>query len=51
MLKMNAMQEYVIIVAGGKGLRINITQFKVGYLLNFGEERDYKRIINNKSPL
>ena len=28
-----------------------ITQFKVGYLLNFGEGRDYKRIINNKSPL
>ena len=24
---------------------INITQFKVGYLLNFGEGRDYKRII------
>lgn len=28
-----------------------ITQFKVGYLLNFGEGRDYKRIINNKSSL
>ena len=28
-----------------------ITQFKVGCLLNFGEGRDYKRIINNKSPL
>jgi GxxExxY protein len=28
-----------------------ITQFKVGYLLNFGKGRDYKRIINNKSPL
>ncbi len=28
-----------------------ITQFKVGYLFNFGEGRDYKRIINNKSPL
>ena len=24
---------------------LNITQFKVGYLLNFGEGRDYKRII------
>jgi GxxExxY protein len=24
---------------------LNITQFKVGYLLNFGESRDYKRII------
>lgn len=29
---------------------LNITQFKVGYLLNFGEGRDYKRIINGKSP-
>ena len=28
-----------------------VTQFKVGSLLNFGEGRDYKRIINNKSPL
>ena len=45
------MQEYVIIVAGGKGLRINITQFKVGCLLNLGEGHDYERIINNKSPL
>ena len=27
-----------------------ITQYKVGYLLNFGEARDYKRIINNNSP-
>jgi GxxExxY protein len=30
---------------------LNITQFKVGYLLNFGEGRDYKRILNKKSPL
>ena len=30
---------------------LTITQFKVGYLLNFGEGRDYKRIINTKSPL
>ena len=28
-----------------------ITQFKVGCLLNFGEGRDYKRIINNKISL
>jgi len=27
-----------------------ITRYKVGYLLNFGEKRDYKRIINNKCP-
>ena len=25
---------------------LNITQFKVGYLLNFGEGRDFKRVIN-----
>ena len=30
---------------------LNISQFKVGYLLNFGEGRDYKRILNKKSPL
>ena len=30
---------------------LNITRFKVGYLLNFGEGRDYKRILNNKCPL
>ncbi len=30
---------------------LNITQFKVGYLLNFGEGRDYKRVLNNNSPL
>ncbi len=29
---------------------LNITHMKVGYLLNFGEGRDYKRILNNKSP-
>ena len=27
---------------------LNITRFKVGYLLNFGEGRDYKRILNTK---
>ena len=30
---------------------LNITRFKVGYLLNFGEGRDYKRIINSKCPV
>ena len=29
---------------------LNITHYKVGYLLNFGEARDYKRILNTKSP-
>ncbi len=29
---------------------LKITQLKVGYLLNFGEARDYKRILNSKSP-
>ena len=28
---------------------LKITRFKVGYLLNFGEGRDYKRILNNSS--
>lgn len=30
---------------------LNITHYKVGYLLNFGEGRDYKRILNNKNQL
>ena len=30
---------------------LNITRFKVGYLLNFGEGQDYKRIINSKCPV
>ena len=30
---------------------LNITRIKVGYLLNFGEGRDYKRILNNKCPV
>ena len=29
---------------------LTITHYKVGYLLNFGEARDYKRILNTKSP-
>jgi len=30
---------------------LSITQFKVGYLLNFGEGRDYKRFLLKNSPL
>ena len=29
---------------------LSITQYKVGYLLNFGEGRDYKRFILKNSP-
>ena len=29
---------------------LTITQFKVGYLLNFGEGRDYKRILLRERP-
>jgi GxxExxY protein len=30
---------------------LNITQMKVGYLLNFGERRDYKRILNKQKSV
>ena len=30
---------------------LSITQFKVGYLLNFGEGRDYKRFLLKNIPL